>query len=180
MSSKTPIIRQVSWIYILPQLAIMAAFMAATQALLHLPNFAHSMIIGLAAYLIYSHGMRVMVLRVHRRAMGLVRRRDFRGAIKNFEESYRSLSQQPWVDRFRWIILLSPSSIGYREMDLYNIAYCYIQLNQPAEARTYYEKVIGEFPNGSLAPKAQRMLQALGKGQSVHPAAKSGKKGKKR
>jgi tetratricopeptide (TPR) repeat protein len=163
MSSGIPIVRQVSWPAVLPQLV----GIALAIALAHVLGAPNAVMWGAMAYLAYSIGSRKVVARAHRAGIRLVKRQRFADAIAKFQESFDFFERHPWVDRFRSFILMSASAASYREMALANIAFCYGQLGDGEQSRTYYRKCLQRFPGSGLATTALRMLD------SVSPTAAS-------
>lgn len=158
--SRTPVVRQISWLAVLPQLAACGAATAIGTWLVRKPN-GIGMMLGAATYLAYSIGSRRLIPRDHRRGMHLYRNEQYAAAIQAFEESYVFFSRHRWIDRFRAVVLMSPSAISYREMALCNIAFCYSQLGDGQNAELYYRRAIYEFPNSGLAAAAIRMIESF-------------------
>lgn len=92
--------------------------------------------------------------------MQLIRKGDFLNAIPHFEQSYTYFSEKIWLDKWRFVVMLSTSQMGYREMALNNVAFCYSQLGQGEQARDYYHQVLAKYPDNGLAQAALRMLDA--------------------
>jgi hypothetical protein len=156
-------VRQVSWPAVLPQLVAIGGAMGIAYVL-GVPN---APLWGAAAYLAYSLSSRQLIPRAHRAGIRLVKQQRFAEAIPKFHESYDFFERHPWVDRFRSLVLMSPSAMSYREMALANIAFCYAQLGDGEQSRIFYQKCLKRFPGSGLATAALRMLD------SVSPAAAS-------
>ena len=60
-------------------------------------------------------------------------------AITLFERFLLDLDENSWIDHWRFLVLLSPAAITYREMSLVNIAYCYGQTGEREKSKAYYE-----------------------------------------
>lgn len=108
----------------------------------------------------------------HRAGIRLVRQQRFAEAIPCFDRSFEFFEKRRWLDRFRSILLLSSSSISYREMALSNAGYCCTQIDEGANARKYYEQCLQLFPESMLAASALRTLDA-GKKEIVSNTVKS-------
>ncbi|MEN9639008.1 MAG: hypothetical protein RLZZ262_876, partial [Bacteroidota bacterium] len=72
-----------------------------------------------------------------------------------------------WVDKYRYLTLLSSSKMTYREMGLCNIAFCYGQIGQGAKARAFYEQVRTEYPDNGIALIALNLMSSVEHGESV-------------
>src|SRR5687768_10392229 len=156
MASGTPILRQINWLAIVFQLCIFVALVYLFQGFgVGAPSLS-----ALAAYLVLVYFLRFFLAKHHRYGMMFLKRNEFEHAIPNFESSYEYFKEKPWLDRFRAIFLLSSSRISYKEMALVNIAYCYSQLSNGAEAKAYYERALQEFPESGIARAALNMFNA--------------------
>ena len=156
MSSRTPIVRQVSWIATIPQfVALLIAMAIGTTFSPH-----DGIVWGGGAYLAYSIGSRMLIPRHHRAGMALLRQNRFEEAIPQFKESLRFFDCHSWIDRFRSVVLMSPSAAGYREMALANLAFCYGQIGEGTQSRDCYDERLKRFPDSGLANAAVRMLDS--------------------
>jgi tetratricopeptide (TPR) repeat protein len=156
MAIRTPVVRQISWLATLPQLlAIVTAIVVATSFLGR-----RGVTLGAAVYLAYSIGSRVVIPRCHRRGIALVKQQQFADAILPFKQSLEFFDRHSWIDRFRCIVLMSPSAISYGEMALANIGFCYSQIGDGDNARRYYAECLRRFPESGLATAALRMIDS--------------------
>jgi tetratricopeptide (TPR) repeat protein len=156
MASDTPTIRQVAWISMVPQLIFMALLIYGY----YLAGNQDFIMYGALTYLVISFILRNSIPTDHRFGMALVKRNEFREAIPYFQKSYAYFSKHAWLDKFRFITLLSSSRMSYREMALNNIAFCYGQLGDEEKAKEYYSRTLTEFPGNELAKAALNMLDA--------------------
>ena len=83
--SRTPVVRQISRVAALPQLAAIAGAMAIG---VYLTNKSNGVFFGCAAYLAYSVGSRMLMARDHRRGMRFYRNQQYEAAIRAYEDSY--------------------------------------------------------------------------------------------
>lgn len=160
MASGTPVIRQINWLAIALHLCIFVALVYLFQFL----QVGAPSLMAIATYLVLAYFLRFFLAKYHRYGMMLLKRNEFEAAISNFERSYEYFQQHAWLDKFRAIFLLSSSRISYKEMALVNIAYCYSQLGEGAQAKTYYERALKEFPNSDIAKAGLNMLRAAENG----------------
>lgn len=156
MNSKTPTIRQIYWISVIPHLIIMGLLILFFYQ--HNPETAF--MFGSGTYLIMSFGLRYFVPRSHRIGMKMVNQQKFLDAITYFESSYDFFGRNNWIDKFRFVTLLSSSKTSYKEMALNNIAFCYAQAGNGLKSREYYEKTLSEFPNSGMAKAGLNLLIA--------------------
>lgn len=156
MSYSVPITRQVSWLAVLPQLASLAAAVAIGYTL----GGPEGVTWGAAGFLAYSTSSRLLIARTHRAGIKLVNSHRFEDAIAKFQESFEFFERHSWIDRFRSITLMTPSAASYREMALANIAFCYGQIGNGEQCRSYYQRCLDRYPNSGLATVALRMLDS--------------------
>jgi len=155
MSSTNPIIRRTAWISLIPQLAVMAVligvyyFAGARQFVMY----------GAFTYLALSFTLRNFVAAKHTQGVALIKRSQFSNAIPMFEDSYELFSSHPWLDKYRYLFMLSSSAVSYREMALSNIAFCYVRDGDLIRGKEYYEKALAQFPGSELAINGLEFIQ---------------------
>lgn len=155
MSSSLPIVRQVAWLSVLPQLAILLLLIAFAEIFVTADD---SLLAGVSVYFVLLVVVRQLVPLHHRKGIRLFKQERFTEAIPYFKESYKFFSRHLWVDRWRAITMLSSSRISYREMALLNVAFCLAQTGEQQKAQTEYRRVLTEFPNSKMAETALRMM----------------------
>ncbi len=106
----------------------------------------------------YAQASRAIVLSGLTHGLRLTKREQYQEAIDELRHCYNFLSDHPWIDDFRAIVLLSPSEFSYRESCLCSIAYCLFRSGMVGEARRAYEEILILFPNN---PLAKQSLEAI-------------------
>ena len=154
MSSNIPTIRQVSWISVITQIS----FMLILIFIYHKLNLKEPALYGAITYLTLSISLRNLVPKSHREGLNLTKEHKFENAIPKFENSYKFFTENNWIDKYRFIILLSSSKMSYREMSLCNIAFCYSQIGNGQKSIEYYKKTLAEYPENGLAQTGLKML----------------------
>ena len=157
MAGSIPIVRQISLVSLVPQLLLMGLLIYGCYLLKLDDPFMR----GTLIYLILSYVLRVAVPKAHRQGVKLVKQRKFVEAIPLFESSIAFFARHPWVDKYRFLTLLSSSKISYREMALCNIAFCYSQLGWGIKAQQCYETILAEYPENGLAQAGLNMLNSM-------------------
>jgi len=157
MSSKTPTIKQISWISIIPQLIVMGVIMS----LWYLINPEKALLFGALTYLAISFSLRNLIPKDHRNGMKKVKNGNFKEAISDFEKSYEFFNKNEWIDKNRFLTLLSSSRISYKEMALNNIAFCYGQIGNGIKSKEFYERTLKEFPESAIAKAGLNMLNSI-------------------
>jgi tetratricopeptide (TPR) repeat protein len=156
MASKIPIVRQIAWLSLLPHLALIVFIIILARII----GFQNYVMAGAIIYLTISFLVRFGVPSHHRKGIALFKKGSFMEAIPFFEKSYVFFKKNEWIDKYRYITLLSSSRISYTEMALLNIAFCYGQSGNGKESKDYYEKVLSEFPNSEIAKVSLRMFES--------------------
>jgi tetratricopeptide (TPR) repeat protein len=154
MASNVPTIRQITWISVIPQIV----FMLILIFIYHKLNLKDAALYGLITYLALSISLRNLIPKSHREGLKLTKEHKFENAIPKFENSYKFFTENNWIDKYRFIILLSSSKMSYREMALCNIAFCYSQIGNGQKSIEYYKKTLVEYPENGLALTGLKML----------------------
>ena len=157
MSSKVPTVRQTNWISIIPHLVIMGVIILIWYQF----NPEKAFLFGAMTYLIISFLLRNLIPRDHQNGIKKTKVEKFQEAISDFEKSYAFFKKNEWIDKYRFITLLSSSKMSYREMALANIGFCYSQIGEGIKSKEYYERTLMEFPESGLAKSALKMMNAL-------------------
>ena len=112
-------------------------------------------------YLVLSFGLRNLVAKNHRKGVNLVKQQKFADAIPYFQKSVDYFSKNAWVDKYRFLIILSSSKMSYREMGLCNIAFCYSQTGKGLKAKEFYQQILRDYPENGMATAGLNMLNSL-------------------
>ncbi|MBP1637986.1 MAG: hypothetical protein H6Q18_775 [Bacteroidetes bacterium] len=158
MKSNVPTVRQIAWVSMIPQLILMGLIIYGYYLL----DFEDPLLFGLLTYLILSFGLRSMVLKDHKQGIKLLKQQQFADAISLFEKSVVFFTKNAWVDKYRFLTLLSSSKMTYKEMGLCNIAFCHSQIGNGQKAKEYYEQTLTEFPDNGLAKAGLNMINSVG------------------
>ncbi len=156
MASKRPAIRQVS----LNSIALQIFIIWAMMGLARLGGFNDPLVPIAIVYLCLFIGLRKMMPKNHRRGVAFLRAKEYEKAAREFDASYRFFERNIWLDRFRYLTLLSSSRISYREMALLNSAYCYALLGDGPKMKEYYEKTLQQFPDSEIAKISLQMFES--------------------
>ena len=155
MTSSVPIIRQIAWLSVLPQIAVLLLLIAIAQ----LSGAREPLIAGPVAYLAASFILRSVIPRHHRNGIYFYKRERFAEAVPYFYKSYEFFNRYAWLDRWRALTMLSSSRISYQEMALLNVAFCLAQTGERERAILEYRRVLAEFPGSKMAESALRLLE---------------------
>ncbi len=157
MASNLPTARQVDWISLIPHLAVLGLLMFAY----FIGDSKEYIIYGALTYLVLSYGLRNFIPIDHKLGMRLVHKKEFENAIAYFHKSYDFFTKNSWLDKYRYITLLSSSKMCYREMALNNIAFCYSQIGEGDKAIGYYNQTLEEYPDNEMAKAALNFINSV-------------------
>jgi tetratricopeptide (TPR) repeat protein len=158
-----PVVRRTNWLLTIPNFIVLGLCILACYLLLSARIGIFSISLGATLYLIYSFGSRALLTRDHQRGVRLVKQGRLAEALPAFEKSADFFTRHRWLDRFRAPLLLTSTYYGFREMSLTNIAFCYSQLGDIAQAKAAYERVLQDYPNNGLARAALNLIDAVEK-----------------
>lgn len=159
MSSEKPVVRQIAWPSIVPQFFLMGILAVAFNSFVK--PFRLAFILAMIAYLVISLILRCCVPHNHRKGILLYKQGNYVKAIEEFQKSYNFFCRHTWIDKYRYITLLSSSRPSYTEMALLNIAFCYAQSNNAKLSKKYYQKVLDLFPESEMAKSALNMISSF-------------------
>ena len=161
MPSPVPTVREVAWISVVPHLSVLALLILAASRTLTPGRLPASMAVGAGIYLVYSQICRRLVTRRIRRGYRLLKKNAFAEAIAEYGRAYDFFSRHAWIDRFRYLTVLSSSAYSYREIALCNIAFAYAQLGDGTKAVETYRRALQEFPACAAARTALKAAEAM-------------------
>lgn len=159
MSSNRVVVHRVAWISIAAQFILI--FLLAAIFHVFAVSFNDALNLALCVYLSAFILLRYLVPRDHRKGIRFYKAGNYPQAVIAFEKSYDFFMRHPWIDRYRFLVLLSSSRLSYTEMALANAAFCYAQMGDGLKAVEYYEKTLRQFPDSELARSGLNMLCAL-------------------
>jgi tetratricopeptide (TPR) repeat protein len=157
MSSKMPMIKQIGWASIIPHLLLLGIIIF----IYYIIRVDEYLLFGFFTYLLISIIVRNLIAKYHRKGIQNMQKRNFIDAINCFERSYEFFNHHNWLDKYRYIFLLSSSKISYKEMALCNIAFCYGQIGNGEKSECYYKLTLKEFPDSLLAKSSLNMINSI-------------------
>jgi tetratricopeptide (TPR) repeat protein len=160
MASKVPVVKQVAWASLIPHLGVLTILCLASYWG-GVVDVRRALLTGLGLYWLLVIAIKMLGATDHRKGMRLVRQEKFLEAIPHFDASYLHFTKKAWVDKYRYLTMLSSSAMCYREMALCNIAFCYGQSGNGAKALQYYTQVLQEYPDNGLARAAMRLRESM-------------------
>lgn len=154
-----PVLRQAAWISMLPQLFVMGVLVVIFS--LFVKPFWLAIYLGVMTYLAASFTLERCIPHHHKKGISLCKRGNYVQAVEEFKKSYHFFSRHLWIDRYRYLTMLSSSKVSYTEMALLNIAFCYAQLHDTELAIEYYQKTLERFPDSEMAQRLLNMISSV-------------------
>jgi tetratricopeptide (TPR) repeat protein len=159
MRRNPPVVRELSWRLVIPQLVALVIAIGAFGLVLGFGSAA--LLWGAGSYVVYSWSSRALLARHHRSGIAALRRGAYAEALQHFQSSYDFFTEHAWLDEYRAFTMMSPSAASYREIALLNVAFCHVHLGNGAEARAAYQRVAEEFPDSPVAEAALRLIDSV-------------------
>ena len=163
MASNVPTIRQLSGLSLITQFLVIGLLIY----LYYCAGFDEPFIFGALTYSFLALCLRNLIAKKHRLGMRLVKQRKFADALPYFEKSVDYFTKNNWVDKYRYLTLLSSSKMTYKEMGLCNIAFCYTQTGNGQKAKEYYEQALKEFPENGLATAGLNIIKSVANSSQI-------------
>ena len=159
MASKTPIVRQTAWLSVLPQFVFMGLLVLLYSLIIE--SFLNALMVAMFTYLAISLTLKFSISHYHRKGISLFKAKEFKEAADQFEKSYRFFKKHQWIDKYRYITLLSSSRASYTEMALLNIAFANAQIGNGKIAKQYYQQCLSEFSDSEMAKTSLNMIASI-------------------
>ncbi|MBL7951061.1 MAG: hypothetical protein JNM62_05020 [Flavobacteriales bacterium] len=115
---------------------------------------------GLVAFLIIATLLKRLLIRDFRKGIDILNDKKYEEALPVLERSAAFFKRYPWLDRYRYLLLLSSSAMSYREIVMVGRALCIGRTRSFAETDQAFKEVLREFPESSLAKITRRMMYA--------------------
>lgn len=156
MASKVPLTLQTTWIFLIPHLLLILVLYFIFDGIMT----SDPLIYAIAVYLILHYLLRRLIPGDHRNGIRLMKEEKFEEAINCFEKSIEFFGKYPWLDKYRYLLILSSAKMSYREMALCNIAFAMTQTNRGKEAKLKYEEILRQYPDNVLAITGLRTMES--------------------
>jgi len=159
MSSKVPFVKQETvWLALVPRIL----FIGILSMVYHQWDRKNYLVFGFITYLIIWYGLRTMAFpkEVHK-SIGLIKEEKFDEAIPYIERSIEFYNKHSWIDKYRFLLMVSSSKRGIRESSICNLGFCLLQIGDVKAAKEVYEDVLRQYPENTVAKIQLRTINAL-------------------
>ncbi len=159
MASSRAFVRQTAWISIIPQSIVLTTIIGGL--LLIGASIKMAFVFGPLIYLTLSRLLKSLIPRNHRKGIQYIKESQYDLALVEFQKSFSYFSKHLWIDKYRYLVLLSSNRASFREMALINIAYCYGQLGDGERVVETYKKALELFPDSVIVRDGVKVLESL-------------------
>lgn len=159
MASKVAFVKQsTNWIAFVPRIIILGLlcifFYQLDKKIYFIPAF--------IVYLLITYLFKILFLpEVLHKGIQFIREAKFGKAIPLIHQSIAYYVKYPWIDKYRYLFMISSSTYTLREMCLCNYAYCSLQIGEITKATQIYEDILKEFPNNINASSMLNTINIL-------------------
>ena len=156
MASKVAFVKQeINWFAFFPKILVIAIL-----CLCFYPLDGHNFfLIAFVIYLLLTYLARFLFFpKVIHEGIRLIREAKFHEAIPFVQQTIDYYLQRPWIDKYRFWLLISSSQKTITESSICNLAYCYLQTGQVKRAKEIYEDVLHQYPYNN---NAKTMLSTI-------------------
>ena len=86
---------------------------------------------------------------------------EFEKALPCLDQDIDYYTRKAWIDRYRYVLMISASPHTYREITLGNKAYCLLRLGRVKESRELYETILSQYPENNNAEAQLAMINIV-------------------
>ena len=159
MSSKVPFVKQETvWLAVVPHIL----FIGILCMVYYQWDRKNYFVFGFITYLIIWYGLRTMAFPkdVHK-SIRLIKEEKFGEAIPYIERSIEFYDKHSWIDKYRFLLMVSSSKRGIRESSICNLGFCLLQTGQVKAAKKVYEEVLRQYPENTVAQVQLRTINTV-------------------
>ena len=81
----------------------------------------------------------------------LMKEDKYEEAMPFIQRDIDYFTEKAWIDKFRFVLMISTSSRSYREICLCNLAWCLLQTGKVRESKELYERILVQYPENPVA-----------------------------
>jgi tetratricopeptide (TPR) repeat protein len=159
MTSKVLFVKQeTNWLALIPKLAVIGilclCFYPIDKTGFFLIAFlAYYMLTLLAKFLFFPNALY--------EGVNLIKQAKFQEAIPFLQDTINYYTKYSWIDKFRFILLISSAKRTIRESSICNLAYCYLQIGQIQKAKEIYQDVLRQYPENINAQNTLNTIHLI-------------------
>jgi len=161
MTSKVAFVKQeTNWFALFPKLLVIGILCVCfypidKQNFFFIAFFIYLLLTLLARWLFFPN--------VLYEGIKLIREAKFQEAIPVVQQTIDYYSKKPWIDKYRFWLLISSAKRTITESSTCNLAYCYLQIGQVKRAKEIYEDVLRQHPENINAKSMLNTINLVSK-----------------
>ncbi len=165
MASKVQFSRQeINWVALIPKLLVLGILCWCAYQF----NKKDFFLIGLLSFLILTKIARwIFFPKVLHAGLKLIREAKFQEAIPFVQDSIDYYTKHSWIDKYRFVLLISSSKKTIREVSICNLAYCYLQTGNVQRAKEIYNDVLKQYPENITAINALNTINIISQDKAI-------------
>jgi hypothetical protein len=159
MPSKVPFVKQETiWLAIIPRFL----FIAIMSMIYYQWDKRDCIVLGFVTYLIVWYVLRTIAFPkdVHK-SIRLIKEGKLNEAVPYIERSIDFYTRHPWIDKYRFLLMVSSSKRGMRESSICNLGFCLLQTGNVSAAKEVYEDVLRQYPENTVAEIQLKTINAV-------------------
>ncbi|HPJ13611.1 MAG TPA: hypothetical protein PLJ39_00890 [Spirochaetota bacterium] len=156
MASSKPIISQINWLSLIPQIIVFCLILS----IFHLLRADDAFLFSAVTYFCLTFLLKLMIPINHRKGIKYFKSGNYEKAVLEFGKSRQFFTRHRWIDKYRSLFLLSSSRISYLEMAMINAAFCYSQNGEGKKSKELYEETLLMFPDSQIALSALKLYES--------------------
>jgi|SRR6185437_8505315 len=168
MTSKVPFVKQeTNWFAILPRIFVIGILCLVFYHFLGQADKHNFFIFAFIVYLIIAFASRKLFfpLVIHQ-GIRLIKEEKFAQAIPYIHKTIDYYTKNSWIDKFRFLLLISSSKSTIRESSICNLAYCYLQIGETNKSREIYQDILIQYPKSINAKSMLNTIDILSAGSN--------------
>jgi tetratricopeptide (TPR) repeat protein len=156
MASKVLFVKQVTnWLALIPHLILMGVLCLTFY---QIDKKIFYLLALITYYVIWFASRGIFFPSVIYEGIKFIKEAKFKEAIPPIQKTIDYYTSHAWIDKFRFLLLISSSKFSIRESSICNLGFCYLKLGEIEKAKATYESVLAQYPENI---NAQNMLDTI-------------------
>jgi len=170
MASKVAFVKQeTNWFAIFPKLLVIEILCLCFYPI----DKQRFFIIAFVLYLLLTLlARRLFFPNVLYEGIKLIGEAKFEEAIPIVQQTIDYYLKKPWIDKYRFWLLISSAKRSITESSTCNLAYCYLQAGQAERAKNIYEDVLLRYPENINAKTMLNTINSISAGLPAYKPSK--------
>ena len=161
MASNVPFVKQeTNWFALFPKLLVIGILCICLypidkQNFFFIAFFIYFLLTLLTRWLFFPNALY--------KGIKLIREAKFHEAIPIVQQTIDYYLKKPWIDKYRFWLLISSAKRSITESSTCNLAYCYLQIGQVKQSKEIYENLLRQYPGNINAKSMLNTINLISK-----------------